>query len=295
MTQKESTTGVVIGILLIFGSIISYLPQYYKIIKNKHVNGISHWSLGLNNIASFCAFFGSFMLDYHIFRDCPEDEYCNRNLIPFVQLMIVWLCPLVNYIIYIKYYYSPMHSKSTTCGIRNRTLVYSFFGFYVLVFLCCFILTTIVLVANWTTWKNHGLTFGKMLNVFASLITAFVWIPQIFKTYKEKNIGSLSLLAIGIQAPGTFMIFIFQVVLSGASWFIGFPYLVTSIFQFVLLAMGIYFERQDYKHRDLLFSLYEDGIDYNFDTEDDCLVEPDGENNYNEFTDYRTIKHDEYV
>lgn len=291
MTQKESTSGVVIGILLIFGSIISYLPQYYKIIKNKHVNGISHWSLGLNNISSFCAFFGAFMLDYHIFRDCPHDDYCNRNLVPFFQLMVVWLCPLVNYIIFIRYYYSPMHSKSRTCGIRNRTLVYSFFGFYVLIFLCCFVLTTIVLVANWTSWKNNGLTFGKMLNVLSSLITAFVWIPQIYKTYKEKNVGSLSLLAIGIQAPGTFLIFIFQVVLSGASWFIGFPYLVTSLFQFLLFGMGFYFEHNRSKQTDLLFSLYEDGIDYKFDDEDEHLIVPpsDDENPFESYIDYRTI------
>lgn len=247
MIHKESNSGVIIGIFLILGSIISYLPQYYKIIKNKHVNGISHWTQGLSNISCFSAFLGAFMLDYHIFKECPHDKYCGRDLVPFSQLLFVWLCPLINYIIFILYYSCPNYVQTTLCNIKEKTLVYGFFWFYIIIIIGCFMLTTIVLVANWESWKKHGLLFGEILNVLSSIITVFVWIPQIYKTYKEKNIGSLSLISLGIQTPGSFIIFIFQVVISKASWYIGLPYLITGIFQIIILTFGIYYERNKKK------------------------------------------------
>lgn len=287
MVQKESDTGVVIGVLLMLGSIVSYLPQYYKIIKNKNVNGISHWSQGLNNISCFCAFFGAFMFDYHIFRDCPKDKYCNRDLIPFFQLLFVWLCPLINYVIFIKYYHCPSYKKSKVyycpsfkksnthfIEIESRYFVYGFFWFYVLIFLGCCLMTSIVLVGNWKNWKNHGLLFGKILNSLSSLITAFVWIPQIYKTVKEKTVGSLSLLSLAIQAPGTFMIFIFQVVISHSSWFIGLPYLITSIFQTAIFGFGYYYERKRIIDADKLFALYDGDINYEYESDNELLNTP---------------------
>jgi uncharacterized protein with PQ loop repeat len=260
MIHTESTGAAVIGVLLILGSIISYVPQYYKIIKNENVIGISHWSQGLNNISAFSAFFGAFMLDYETIENCYTDDNCASDMIPFIQLLFVWLCPLINYIIFIKYYSTPPHVKSSCCNIRDKYVVYGFFGFYIFIFLICCLMTSIVLIANWKNWKHHAIFFGKTLNILSSLITAFVWTPQIYKTYKEKHIGSLSLLSLGIQAPGSFMIFIFQVVLSGSSWYIGFPYLITSLFQLTIFILGFGYERKKNAQYGLL-SLYDDPCD----------------------------------
>ena len=36
---------IIVTIFLILGTILSYIPQYYKIIKNKNSNGISNFML----------------------------------------------------------------------------------------------------------------------------------------------------------------------------------------------------------------------------------------------------------
>lgn len=261
--SNHSDANLSFGILLILGSVISFIPQYYKIIKTKSVEGISHWSQGLNNMSSFCAFFGAFMLDYHLFRCCKENGACGYILLPFIQLFFNWLCPLINYLIYIKYFVGKDMYET-----RN---VYRFFGFYVVVFLISFTMTTIVLAANWYSWQEHAILFGAILNMTSTIVTSFVWIPQIIKTYQDKGIGSLSLLSLAIQAPGSFLIFIFQVVLSKSSWYIGFPYLVSSLFQTIILIMGFVYERTK-KHHRTIYSAYYDKrmiLKNPFDLDDD--------------------------
>lgn len=244
----ESNIGFAIGILLIIGLIISFIPQYYKIIKTQSVEGISHWSQGLNNISSFCALFGAFMLDYNIFSSCHNNIYCGRDMVPFIQLLFIWICLLINYILFIKYY-----NNTYDYNKYEARYVYGFFIFYVIIFLGCVTLTTIVLVANWEKWKSYGVLFGDILNILSSLITAFVWVPQIITTIRLKHIGSLSLISLAIQVPGTLLTFIFQVYISKLSWFIGAPYLVSFIFQLSLLILGIIYEL---KKRKLLANLY---------------------------------------
>jgi uncharacterized protein with PQ loop repeat len=258
MTQTESIFGLVVGILLIIGSIVSFIPQYMKIIQNKSVNGLSHWTQGLGNISAFCALFGAFMLDYEVFKYCENDKYCGRNLIPFIQLFFTWLCPLITYIIFIKYYYSNDYVIIIKKKVKQKYIVYGFFAFYVIVFLLCTTLTSVILWLKWESWKKHGILFGQILNIMSAVITSFVWIPQIIKTFKKQSIGSLSLLSLLIQAPGSFIIFIFQVIISNSSWYIGLPYMFTGIFQTVLLTMGYLFERRYRANQNRIYAIYSD-------------------------------------
>lgn len=269
MTPKESNVGFGLGIFLILGVVISFLPQYYKIIKTKSVEGISHWSLGLNNISCFCALFGSFMLDYYILNDCYKDTFCGRNIVPFLQLILIWLCMLIYYILYIVYYNRTETEIYTTEGFlfmnykfskikREAYYVYGFFAFYITVFLGAVSLTSVVLIANWENWEKHGILFGDMLNILAAMITSFFWIPQIYETWKKQDIGALSLATLVMQTPGSLLTFLFQVLISHSSWFIGAPYLISFILQTILLTMGIIFEYNKQKNNTNISALYED-------------------------------------
>lgn len=249
--DHESDVGLGIGIFLIIGLVVSFIPQYYKIISSKSVEGISHWSQGLNNISCFCALFGAFMLDYHVFSNCHNDPYCGRDLIPFTQLLFIWICLFINYILFIKYYNSTFEHS-----IKEALLVYGFFSFYIFVFIICIGLTTLVLAANWENWEKHGKLFGSVLNIMSSMITTVVWVPQIITTINLRHIGSLSLLSLLIQAPGSLFTFIFQVYISKSSWFVGAPYLVCFIFQLTLLTLGFIFEYRKKKKRGDIYKLY---------------------------------------
>ena len=230
--KPHEAANLAFGILIILGTIISFLPQYYKIIKHKSITGINHWTQGLNNISAFCAFFGSFMLDYYLFKCCKNGN-CGNILLPMIQLLFSWACPLINYIIFIRYF--------TTDNTKEKYKVYGFFSFYVIVFLLCVSLTSVVLVAKWTSWEAHATLFGKILNIVSVCITAFVWLPQIIEIYKSKTVGSLSLISLSIQAPGSLIVFIYQFVANKSSWFIGLPYLVTCALQTGTLGLGYWY------------------------------------------------------
>ena len=264
---RPGTLDVIAGFFLIFGTIISFLPQYYKIIKNKSTLGISHWTQGLNNISGFCAFFGSFMLDYHLFLCCKTNGHCINYIIPFLQLAFNWLCPFIGYVIFIKYF--------TSTKKKEKKLVYGFFGMYLVVFVGCVTMTCIVLIANWKSWKKHGILFGDILNGLSAILTIIIWVPQLLKTHRLKTIGSLSLWSLAIQAPGAFVVFIFQVIVNKSSWFIGVPYLIICIFQICLLIMGIHYERKKnrvrFNHVDAVFSYQ------GLDTEDDDIYDEDAD------------------
>lgn len=251
---REGRLGESVAFVLILGSILSYVPQYYKIIKHRNVEGISHWTLGLNNMTNFGSFFGAFILDYYLFKCCHLYGHCFEYVTPFIQLLFVWLCPLVNYIIFIVYFRG--------FDRKERFEVYGFFAFYVVIFLVCFTLTSIVLLFNWYQWKKHAIFFGDSLNIFSVLLTSFVWIPQMITTFKTNNVGSLSLISLAIQAPGSLTIFIYQVIINKASWFIGIPYLATSVCQSIVLAIGYFIERRRLRFsQNKVYNLYDDIAD----------------------------------
>jgi uncharacterized protein with PQ loop repeat len=259
---EHSNVSLTFGIILSLGTIISFIPQYYKIITNGNVKGISHWTQGLNNISSFCAFFGAFMLDYYLFKCCYSNGGCGYLLIPFIQLFMNWICPLINYLIYMNYF----KAKNT----KEIYKVYGFFAFYVIIFLICSTLTSIVLTAKWYSWQSHATIFGNILNVLSTVVTAFVWIPQILETYRSKDVGSLSLISLGIQTPGSFTIFIYQVAITKSSWYIGIPYLVASIFQGIVLSLGIMYRKRRQSQLKRVYAYYnEDNVDMEFVSDND--------------------------
>jgi uncharacterized protein with PQ loop repeat len=233
--KPHAAANLTFGILIILGTIISFLPQYYKIIKNRSVTGISHWTQGLNNMSAFCAFFGSFMLDYYLFK-CCKHGHCGNILLPMIQLLFSWVCPLINYVIYIRYF----KSNNTKYSYK----VYGFFSFYIVIFLVCATLTSVVLVARWSSWEKHAILFGRLLNITSVCITAFVWLPQIIDIYRNKKVGSLSLISLAIQSPGSLIVFIYQFVANKSSWYIGLPYLVTALLQAGTLVMGYIYEKK---------------------------------------------------
>ena len=55
-------------------------------------------------------------------------------------------------------------------------------------------------------------------------ILSICLLPQIYKTYKEKKVGNLSILSLLFQAPGSLIVFIYQYCIVHAPISIGIPY-----------------------------------------------------------------------
>ncbi|KAN0036910.1 hypothetical protein ACTFIV_002233 [Dictyostelium citrinum] len=82
--------------------------------------------------------------------------------------------------------------------------------------------------------------------IFALILVFLQWIPQIYTTWVTDEIGSLSLVSVCIQAPGSFLVVYFQIE-AKQDWSTWVPYLATGIQMIVLICICVYYLIRDRK------------------------------------------------
>lgn len=85
--------------------------------------------------------------------------------------------------------------------------------------------------------------YADALGIAASVLVAIVWLPQIYTTLRERSPGSLSIEMLLLQAPGSVLVVIFQAVLANPPlpWSTWLPYIITSLEQFLLIGLWLFF------------------------------------------------------
>ena len=91
--------GIILGVSIFIGSFVTYIPQFYNIIKNKSVDGISETSLILLNVGMMCLTMNSLIYNWSYFF-----TFDIVNLLPFITIFLSWLMVLIYYIIFINFY-----------------------------------------------------------------------------------------------------------------------------------------------------------------------------------------------
>jgi drug/metabolite transporter (DMT)-like permease len=85
--------------------------------------------------------------------------------------------------------------------------------------------------------------WANFLGIFATVLSAIQYFPQIYTTYMLKRVGSLSIPMMCIQTPGSFLWATSLAARYGrAGWSTWGVYMVTGCLQGTLLGMSIYFE-----------------------------------------------------
>lgn len=247
--KVESNIVFGIGITIMVLGFLSYMPQYYKIVQRRSVIGISAVSLFLGCVSAFCNFFGTFLLDAHFWQCCHQNHLshtqCFITLLPMVQLFFIWIFLNVFYILFL-IYFNKSHGVDVE-EIRSAKLINTSFFLYVLIFPICFGFTGTFLLVATNIISRHIILYGNLLNGIASGLTLFMWAPQIWITYKKQDFVSLSPLTIGIQAIGSIVIFVYQVLLSKSDLSIGVPFLVAGLEQITVLVIGYYYRFKNWK------------------------------------------------
>ena len=88
-------------------------------------------------------------------------------------------------------------------------------------------------------YKNNTLYYyGQTMNIIASITSVSMWIPQIIKSWKLREPGSLSIIALAIHAIGCVITFVYQVFMSDQSFLIGFPYLIGAILETSVIVLA---------------------------------------------------------
>ncbi|CAO3679097.1 unnamed protein product [Umbelopsis vinacea] len=81
--------------------------------------------------------------------------------------------------------------------------------------------------------------WASILGVLSMILAAFQYLPQIWKTWRRKTVGALSIPMMLLQTPGS-ALFVYSIATRpGTNWTAWITYLVTGVLQGTLLAMCI--------------------------------------------------------
>ena len=219
----------ILGYIILFGIIASYIFQYVKIIRNKSSDGISELFIILGYIGSISSWNNAYIFYLPEYTDCSGYNQCSSEILGFLQLFSQWLCFLVLYIVFLFFY-------------QNRK--WKSWAFFV----CCNLLLISVFVVTYIISKkiiDYVIidTYADVLSTVTSTMVVIQYLPQIYVTFRDKDPGSLSLIMLLIQCPGSYIWTIFLALQDGSNYSTWIPFAITGTLQLILLGMGFYFSR----------------------------------------------------
>ena len=234
--QSEPFYSYILGICLCIAGIVSYVPQYYSLIKSGETKGISEISLLILNIGAATLSANSFILNFYKF-DCYENcsaLLCTANLLPMFQIFVGWFAVLPLYLIFVRF--KILTSKKRILSDLRFILSYT-------TFIIVMVIMGIVekIFVNSTSFFLYA---AISLGILSAICSCIVWLPQIIKLLKTGEAGNVSLLMFCLQTPGNIMIIILQI-LYRQNWSTWSPYVVLLIEQGTIVIILIIFKIRD--------------------------------------------------
>ncbi|GBB94758.1 hypothetical protein RclHR1_02410004 [Rhizophagus clarus] len=257
--KENDPINVFIAVFIAFGMLVSYLPQHYKIICTKSSEGISPWFLLLGSISMTCSYFNILILQFVQFGCCKNVYpvgYCLENVLGIIQLTIQWFCfitILVLFMIYFPEYKKYIPNISLGSGYNNLSSISSSSSKYsqewsislkvatavIIHFIFTLIVSAYLLIFVGGAEEKVTRYWADLLGVISLILASVQYLPQIWKTWKRKSVGALSIQMMLLQTPGSFL-FAYSLASSpGTRWSTWIVFLITGCLQGTLLIMCI--------------------------------------------------------
>eukprot|EP00026_Physarum_polycephalum_P012922 Phypoly_transcript_13273.p1 GENE.Phypoly_transcript_13273~~Phypoly_transcript_13273.p1 ORF type:complete len:314 (+),score=25.43 Phypoly_transcript_13273:42-944(+) len=231
-----NTMSIIFGIFLIIGSVISVLPQHYKIWKNKTSVGVSFLWLFLGSINQFAGALNAVVLKF------PQEQACTvlglgrclPSLLSLIQLSALFIFTFPIYLWCLKF----LDYRNTTP--RERKIARILFGVLIIFFFVVSLIATVLILFTGECSRETVL-YGSGLGLLSTIVTFIQWSPQIYATFKRKSVGSFSILMLCIQCPGSALIVYFLIFASHEQVTTWLSYVSSLVQQIVLLILLVYY------------------------------------------------------
>jgi len=267
-----------LGIFLICGVFVSWGSQHMAIIRRKSSKGISWMTMLLANISTSCNTINVILEDFDTTIRCCGifgSVHCNEQLLSTYQIASGWVNSIFVFFLILYYFpveftieeqivnvtaVTPLNSSDTSVSTYDETFEKSkiimkptnqvskrratiSFIMYILICLFLFPAIGVLLYAKYGGASNSvTLSFAFALGIIATVANVLQYTPQIIKTLIEKEVGSLSIVMLLLQAPGSFMVVVFQLFFYHENVSTWLPFFITGIQQIILLVICIVFE-----------------------------------------------------
>ena len=246
----------IIGPILIIGTILSYLPQYYKLYKKKSPIGINHVMLIMGNFSSFL----------NMITSIHHYNIQHSDITPTIQMIVCWLCLYSNYCIYIYYsniYYT--NKKRKPLIHRDYTKIDNDFGLdqhFINVtdveqaaiieykpkysaytsFIFTHISMLIIGIISAILYSSRVYETNDIYNTLACILSVCMWYPQLRTTLVIKHERSLSLIALFIHSMGCLLTIVYQYYLEHQEATLVLSYIVAFMFEFSIFCICIWYK-----------------------------------------------------
>jgi len=222
--MNNNILSIIIGFLLILGTIISYGVQFHKIIINNSINGINLTSIVMGTISSSLTMYASILLNLNKLEDFTIK-------LDVSQLIIVCFCWLLYSLIYIfcirkNKYIDLYHYNEPNLNRPNNKYIYGLFFSSWIIFICFGLVSFII---------PDSIIFINIMFFISSFFSLLQWIPQIIESYTTSTISTLSLITLSINTCGCILTVIYQSIINGEKILLMIPYIVSAILQILII------------------------------------------------------------
>lgn len=221
--------GIVLGVGISIGGIATYIPQFYNIIKNGSIEGISEASIIVMNIGMMCLSMNSLIYSWKYF-------FCNclYDLLPFITIFISWM--VVSFYYFLFLFYKLKDCNKLFSPTLSYAVSYLFFLSLVIV---------LALTEKISDHTNFLILYADVLGIASSIANGLSYLPQIYILLKNRSNGNLSLLMYIFQTLGDVLILVFQVIIFKSPITTWITYVVILAEQFVILILMIIFKNNN--------------------------------------------------
>jgi len=250
--QPEPSYNIIENILvwsLIMGTLLSYVPQYYKIYQNKTPMGLSESTIVCGIYSCVCNVLGTIQQDFYSLTHCRINHSCYTDVIPIIQLVAPLICIVILYIYYLIYarnLYSFLSDINTDSYSKNYTKIiqiYTRSKYHVVI---NSLLILLFILINTVCSVNTIVNSGKVYNIISAIFSIVMWFPQIYMTYRLKTAHSLSLIALVIHSLGCFATVIYQRFLLHQNWLVIANYVIGGLSEGFIVCLVMYYRKCKY-------------------------------------------------
>lgn len=238
---------IITAYVLIIGTYISYSIQYLKLVQKKTNEGISHDMILFGCLSGATSFLGIITSNWGKHAPVP--------VLPAIQLSTPWVCMTIFYMMFRHYAYKNRFEDNLsknllsinnlgtvfrTQQVRDYESVKRWVPVYAGVLLSLWAISFLIYLLS----GNMGI-YSQILNVSSATCSIGMWFPQLWKSYKHRGEGSLSLIALSIHCAGCVLTVIYQLAMAHQDFLVGFPYLIGAMLEGSIIFVCLYYRKEN--------------------------------------------------